>query len=276
MPGQAAAWLPRIAGLGVTMAGMATLHVHEFGTANGYPLLALHGVGGHGARWRQLAERRLADFHVIAPDLRGHGHSDPHPPWTLEQHAADLLAVIDSYSLTALAVVGHSFGATVALHLARLAPQRVSTLVLLAPMIGVHPALALERAEHAQRVFLDRDEAAAAQRYDWPNVPDELIWAELDNHLEQTGGGWRFRYRAAAVVTAWSEMTRSPVLPNVGTPTLLVPALRESYVRPEFVRGCEVVLGDDFEVFGLNAGHMLYLERQADVGELIAKFVQRH
>lgn len=254
---------------------MSSLHVHEFGTESGYPLLALHGVGGHGARWWQLAERQLADFHVIAPDLRGHGRSDPHPPWTLEQHAADLLAVIDSYALSALAVVGHSFGGAVALHLARLAPQRVSKLVLLDPVVGVHPSLALERAQAPQRIFADRDEAAAAQRYDWPDVPEELITAELDTHLEQTVDGWRFRYRAPAVATAWSEMTRSPVLPNVGTPTLLIPALRENYVRPEFICGCEVLLGNTFEVFGLNAGHMLYLERQTTVGELIAEFIHR-
>ncbi|MGH3624857.1 MAG: alpha/beta fold hydrolase, partial [Sciscionella sp.] len=106
--------------------------------------------------------------------------------------------------------------------------------------------------------------------------PEELIAAELDTHLEQTADGWRFRYRAPAVATAWSEMTRSPVLPNVGTPTLLVPALREGYVRPEFVRGCDVALGNDFEVFAVNAGHLLYLERQAEVGELIANFIHRH
>lgn len=256
---------------------MPPLHVHEFGSAKGYPILALHGVAGHGARWRSIAEKQLSDFRVIAPDLRGHGRSEPLPPWTLEQHAADLLAVIDEYSLAALAVVGHSFGAAVALHLARLAPQRVSRLILLDPVVGIDPAIALQHADTDHRVFADRAEAGAAQRADWPSASEEAIAAELDAHLVQLpGGGLRFRYRAAAVATAWSEMSRAAVLPNAGTPTLLVPALRESYVRPEFVRACEVVLGDDFEVFGLNSGHMLYLERQADTAELIVEFIRRH
>ena len=78
------------------------LHVHEYGPAGSPPLLAVHGVTGHGARWAAFAEQQLAGYQVIAPDLRGHGRSTPLPPWTLEQHAADLLAVIDGYGLDAV------------------------------------------------------------------------------------------------------------------------------------------------------------------------------
>ena len=70
---------------------MAGLHVHHFGPADGRPLLALHGIRGYGGRWWQLAETRLPDFRVYAPDLRGHGHSPDEPPWTLERFAADLI-----------------------------------------------------------------------------------------------------------------------------------------------------------------------------------------
>ncbi|MGH3439011.1 MAG: alpha/beta fold hydrolase, partial [Sciscionella sp.] len=193
---------------------MPPLHIHEFGRADGYPLLALHGVTGHGERWKALAENYLTEFRVIAPDLRGHGRSDPHPPWTLEQHAADLLAVIEHYRLPSVAVLGHSFGGAVALYLARLAPQRVSKLMLLDPVIGVDPELALQRAELPNPTFASRTEAARAQRYDWPTVSDEVIDAELAAHLAQVDGGWRFRYCVPAVATAWSEMARVAVLPD--------------------------------------------------------------
>src|SRR5215469_4619988 len=122
------------------------LHVHQFGPPDGFPLLALHGVTGHGGRWRRLAGTRLPRFRVIAPDLRGHGYSVALPPWTLEQHAADLLAVLDGFELDAVPVLAHSFGSAVALHLARLAPGRISRLLLLDPAVGIDPALALARA----------------------------------------------------------------------------------------------------------------------------------
>lgn len=249
------------------------LHVHEFGHPNGVPLLALHGVTGHGGRWRLLAQSRLPEFRVIAPDLRGHGHSIPLPPWTLEQHAADLLTVIDAYGLDAVPVLAHSYGAAVALHLARLAPGRLSRLLLLDPAVGILPPLALERANTPPRFFADPREAFAAKRYDWPVAPDEVIAEELREHLEQTDSGWRFRYVPAAVATAWSEMTRTPVLPGPGTPVLLVRAMREPYVTPALINGCQLALGHEFELVNLDCGHMVYLERPHETGELVHRFV---
>lgn len=250
-----------------------TLHVHEFGRPDGYPLLALHGVTGHGARWKQLTERYLTGFRVIAPDLRGHGRSDPRPPWTLEQHASDLLTMVDDYRLSACAVLGHSFGGAIALHLAHLAPQRITKLMLLDPVVGVDPELALERAELPERRFEQRSDAVAAQRYDWPTAPAEAIEAELLANLVQVEGGWRFRYRQAAVATAWSEMARAAVLPLADVPTLLMPALRESYVRPEFVQGCRIVLEGNLTLSYVDGPHLLHLERPAEIAELVTSFV---
>jgi lipase len=250
------------------------LHVHEFGPADGVPLLALHGVTGHGGRWRILARNRLAGFRIIAPDLRGHGHSIPLPPWTLEQHAADLLTVIDAYDLDAVPVLAHSFGAAVALQLARLAPGRLSRLLLLDPAVGVNPALALDRASVPARVFADPRQAYQAQRYDWPAASEEAVTEEVAEHLEQTDNGWRFRYQPPAAATAWSEMARTPVLPGPGTPMLLVRALREQYVTPTLISGCQLALGPTFELVDMDCGHMIYLELPDETGELITRFVE--
>lgn len=249
------------------------LHVHEFGPPDGYPLLALHGVTGHGERWKQLAENHLPSFRVLAPDLRGHGRSDPHPPWTLETHAADLLTLVDEYRLSACAVLGHSFGGAVALHLTHLAPQRITKLMLLDPVTGVDPELALERAELPDRRFARRSDAVAAQRYDWSDAPAENIEAELAANLVETGDGWRFRYRQAAVATAWSEMARAAELPLADIPTLLMPALRESYVRPEFVQGCRIMLQDNLTLSYVDGSHLLHLQRPAEIAELVNSFV---
>jgi lipase len=82
------------------------LHVHEWGDAAAPPVVCLHGVTGHGERFAQLAEERwAARFHVLAPDLRGHGRSTWDPPWTFEQHVQDL---VDTFGPADW--VGHSFG----------------------------------------------------------------------------------------------------------------------------------------------------------------------
>jgi lipase len=251
----------------------SALHVHEFGRPDGYPLLALHGVTGHGGRWKALGEQHLGGFWVLAPDLRGHGRSDPHPPWTLEQHAADLLTLIDEYRLSACAVLGHSFGGAIALHLEHLAPQRITKLLLLDPVVGVDPELALEHAELPERYFERRADAVAAQRYEWPDVPAATIEDELLANLVETEYGWTFRYRQAAVAAAWSEMARAAVLPLAGIPTLLAPALRANYVRPEFVQGCRIVLQDNLTLTYVDGGHMLYLERPEEIARMVTAFV---
>jgi lipase len=75
------------------------LHVHHLGPDDGRPLVALHGLTGHGRGWRAFAGEQLPGFRVHAPDLRGNGLSPTVPPWTLEQHAADVLAVLDRAGL---------------------------------------------------------------------------------------------------------------------------------------------------------------------------------
>jgi len=249
------------------------LHVHDYGPHDGVPLLAVHGLTGHGGRWRRLATTRLPGFKVIAPDLRGHGRSTPLPPWTLEQHAVDLLTVIDVYQLDAVPVLAHSFGAAVALHLLRLAPGRVSQLLLLDPAVGLDPAMALDHARHPARVFADPRQAWEAQRYDWPAAGDEAVTDEVGEHLEQTDTGWRFRYEPAAVTAAWSEMARAPVLPGPGTPTLVVRALRQPFVTQAFINACELALGADFELVNLDCGHVIYVECPDETADLTTKFI---
>src|SRR5690606_20844452 len=111
----------------------AALHVHRYGDPAGSPLVLLHGVSGHGARWRRAAERYLADRRVLGPGLRGHGRSPYEPPWTAERHVADVLAVLGAEGVEQADRVGHSFGGLIAVHLARTASRRVRRLVLLDP-----------------------------------------------------------------------------------------------------------------------------------------------
>jgi lipase len=245
------------------------LHVHTFGPADAPPLLALHGITGHGARFRRLAETQLAGYRVIAPDLRGHGLSPKTPPWTLEQHAADLLAVLDAHEVESAPVVGHSFGGPVALQLAQLAQQRVRRLVLLDPAVGMPPSRLLEVAQGAYRHFASRDELEAYQRESWPFADDALIAEELTSNT----AGLTYLFEPASIATACSEMCRTPPLPTPDLPTLVIEARREEFVSPEFIKACRFTLGSAFRHAGLDCGHMLYFERPDETGALIRSFL---
>src|SRR5215475_5028183 len=105
-----------------------TLHVHAWGDESLPPLVCVHGVTSHGARFAPVAERLAWRFHVLAPDLRGHGRSSWEPPWTLEQHVEDLLETVPD---EALRWVGHSLGGRIVLELTVRHPGRVDRAMLL-------------------------------------------------------------------------------------------------------------------------------------------------
>lgn len=253
---------------------MASLHVHPFGPDDGVPVLALHGVTGHGARWKVLAEA-LPGVRLIAVDLRGHGRSPWTPPWGIEQHVTDLLALLDSLGMARIAVAGHSFGGAVAIHLARAVPERVERLVLLDPAIGLDADGMLQTAEasRADESYPDRKAALADRADRWPGISEALVTAEIDEHLVAVGDRFRYRYCGAAATVAWSEMARPALVPPAGLPTLLLPALGADFVSPAWVDACRAELGEQLTVTGIDAGHMIYLERTAEVAALMHRFL---
>lgn len=250
------------------------LHVRTYGPAHGRPVLALHGVTGHCARWKVVAEA-LPELRILALDLRGHGSSSWNPPWGIEQHVTDALAVLDAAEHDRIAVLGHSYGATIALHLARTAPERVERIALLDPAMGLHPHDMFLAAEdsRADETFPDIAAARAHRAIRWAGIADELVEAELTDHLVRDGDRWRYNYCPAAIVTAWSEMARPAVTPPPGMPTLLVPALQAEFVRPRWIKECRATLGDALTIAEVDSGHMVYLECPDEVSALLRAFL---
>ena len=105
----------------------AALHVARLGA--GRPLLLLHGWPEFWLTWEPVMSL-LADRHTLySPDLRGFGDSDkPDGPYGPDQHAADMLALLDALGLSRAGVVGHDVGGAVMQPLARAAPERVGGL----------------------------------------------------------------------------------------------------------------------------------------------------
>ena len=252
------------------------LRLHSFGPADGRPVLALHGLKGHGPRFRELATEQLPHLRVHAPDLRGHGGSPMGPPWTLEQHTADVVAVMDSLGLYRVAVIGHGIGATLAVYLARRVPHRVSRIVLLDPGIGLPPALARAKARDAldPPAFDDPEQAAQARTKYWPVAAHHLVAAEVADHLEQgPDGRWRWRYLPEMAAATFAQLARPAVTPPPTTPTLLMIAGRYGAVSPDYVAACRESLGERLTVTELDCGHQIHVERSGWTGALIRDFL---
>ncbi len=91
----------------------------------------IHGALNDHSVW--ILQTRYFAHHgwnVLAPDLPGHGKSGGDPPASVEAAADAILALMDAVGLDKAALIGHSFGALIALEAAARSPERVSHLVL--------------------------------------------------------------------------------------------------------------------------------------------------
>ena len=96
-------------------------HLAESG--KGRPLLFLHGWPEFWFTWEPVMKRLADRFHVIALDLRGFGDSDkPSGPFGPQDHASDLLELLNTLALERIGLVGHDVGGAAMLPFARLAP----------------------------------------------------------------------------------------------------------------------------------------------------------
>jgi pimeloyl-ACP methyl ester carboxylesterase len=99
------------------------------------PLLLLHGLGDHALVWSSLADDLAADYHIVAPDMRGHGESSkPEKDYSFESAIADLEALMDHLGWSSTHVVSHSWTGKLAAIWARKSPQRLRSLVLVDPI----------------------------------------------------------------------------------------------------------------------------------------------
>jgi len=94
-------------------------------------LLLVHGTGAATHSWRDLAPLLAEDFTVVAPDLTGHGFTDPSRRMALPAMAADLSALLAALGMRPAIAVGHSAGAAILIRMAldgRIAPRLVISL----------------------------------------------------------------------------------------------------------------------------------------------------
>jgi 3-oxoadipate enol-lactonase len=97
----------------------------------GDPLVLLHPLALSGLAWEPVLDRLSARYDVIAPDARGHGDSEwDGGPFTIEDLADDVVALLDGLGLESAHLVGMSMGGSTAVNAAGRHPARVRTLVM--------------------------------------------------------------------------------------------------------------------------------------------------
>jgi len=159
------------------------LHYVDWGNAGKPPLLLLHGGRDHCRNWDWTAAALRSDWHIIAPDLRGHGDSQwsPDGNYTPAGYIYDLAQLIHQQRLAPVTIIGHSLGGNIALRYAGIYPDTVARLV------------AIEGLGPPPRILADRGAKPIAERMD-------------DWISEQRGLAGRMPRRYASIEDAFRRM----------------------------------------------------------------------
>ncbi|MEB3216706.1 MAG: alpha/beta hydrolase [Nostocales cyanobacterium 94392] len=200
------------------------------------PLLLLHGLADNALVWSGLADYLAADYHIVAPDMRGHGNSSkPENDYTFDSVIADLEALMDNMGWVNAHVVAHSWSGKLACIWATKSPQRLKSMVLVDPIFiwkmpdffkltfpilyrvlpflkGMGPFDSYEAAEKQARQL--------NQYQDWTTLQKQVFQASIEQKADNT---WGSKFTIAARDNIFDQVMRVPGLTEpVNIPTLFV------------------------------------------------------
>ena len=214
--------------------------LRSLGSSDQPSLLFLHGFLGRGEDWLSVAKILSADFHILLPDLPGHGaHTGRglNDPLSFKQLARELADSLDTAGIALTTPVGYSMGGRLALHFACTHPERCRALVLESTSPGLRAP-----EERANRAALDDQRAAAILSSGLPAFLESWYQADLWKSLHdrpdllETLKGGRAGRDPAWMAKAIAELSpgRMPplwdCLPGLNLPVLLIHgALDEKY-----------------------------------------------
>jgi pimeloyl-ACP methyl ester carboxylesterase len=118
------------------------INLHYLHFEGGQPtIILMHGLTANAHAFDGLIAAGLSPaFNVISVDLRGRGESSqPASGYTMADHAADILGLMDELKIEKAVLAGHSFGGFLALYIARFFPGRVDKLILMDAAANMHP-----------------------------------------------------------------------------------------------------------------------------------------
>lgn len=262
----------------------------------GPAIVLVDGIGCDGWAWVYLQPHLADRYRVIHWHYRGHGRSGPPldaGDATVEAHANDLLRVMDANQVEQAILIGHSMGTQVALEAYRLAPKRVTALVLICGTYGrvtstFHDSDVLERLlPHLSKLAVDHGPLVRAL---WGRVPGKLAYF-IGSWIGEIDGASLHRDDFVAYVEHLSTMdpdayftmlrlagehSAEDVLPRVDVPTLVVSGELDTFTPKRLAQHMagQIPGAAYFEVAG--GTHSTPAERPDVVNARIDSFLATH
>ncbi|MCE7797334.1 alpha/beta hydrolase [Sphingobium sufflavum] len=261
-------------------------------------LLLVHGGKDHARNWDWVAERLRHDWHVVCPDLRGHGDSDwsPDGAYTMEYMACDLANLVSHLGAEHVNIVSHSYGGAISLRYTGLFPEKVRRLAVIEGLAAMEdfrvihdqPPLSLvdqwrgwiekrqAMAAQTPRTFATIEEGVERMKKGNSKLSDEqarhlAIWAM--RRFESGQYGWKFDpYIQAQQPMDPSDPERRAIWGAITCPVLLFHG-KESWAHNPAEDGRAAMFRDARVISMEGAGHWVHHDRLDDFVAAVREFL---
>ncbi|WP_329172227.1 MULTISPECIES: alpha/beta fold hydrolase [unclassified Streptomyces] len=213
-------------------------------TGEGPAIVTLNNFFFTAPFWREYTEDLVQNYRVVSYDLANHGastHGDTEPTW--EQHAEDLIALLDALEIDSAYLIGTSASTQLARDVALAYPDRVRGLVLAGPVVGPQGMRRHRGLQRAWLLTLKSHGMTALYSHMYP----EVISTDM-NQESGTPGFLGLRESFLAMSTP-EELTNGLTLAQQGDPS---PELLTRIQAPTVI-----ALGDDDILLSPTAGKEL-------------------
>ena len=253
------------------------LHYQVDGPDDALPLVVLHGLFGNADNWRSHVKQWQEQRRVIAVDLRNHGRSPHAQAMDYTSMAKDVIALLEALKIDRCDLLGHSMGGKVAISVARLAPQRLASLIVadIAPVTYQHGHdsifAAMRRVEEGRPGSRKEADALMAEHVDTPAIRMFLA----TNLVRGEDGTMHWRVGLDEIEKAYADIVAEPA--GEGTfegPTLVLRGARSNYVTDDMLPQVRKIL-PKAEIVTLDAGHWLHAETPEAFQTAVNEFLGR-
>ncbi len=258
------------------------LHYVDWGNPGAPPLILQHGGRDHCRSWDWVAAELARDWHVIAPDLRGHGDSAWAPDGNYETNffVYDFAQLVETLGHEQVTIVAHSLGGNVATRFTGLYPERVRRFVNIEGL-GPSPKVLAERhavgyAGRFREWIADKRKASARAPRRYPSIEaafarmkeeNAFLTDEQARHLTVHGasrnedGTWSWKFDPYLNVWPFSDMPQDEMKglwAAITCPMLLLYGADSFASNPAKDGRLEAFRNDPKVVEFADAGHWLH------------------
>jgi 3-oxoadipate enol-lactonase len=239
-------------------------------------MLLVHGFPLNRQMWGAQLTGLSGELRVVAPDLRGQGDSQVVPgPYTMDQHADDLAALLDHLGIERVIVAGMSMGGYVAFSFWRRYPERLRALALLDTRAEPDsPEGKANREASAVKVRQTGAEALARDMMPRLMAPENLDNATLAGRALAIMAVQPVEGIVGALLGMRDREDSRPILPTIRVPVLTIAGEKDQITPPDDMRTMTGQIPNASLVVIPRAGHLSPLENPRAVNVALRRFAR--